>query len=99
VRQAHKLDMLDMFKKFAVNPDELPDVVFAAIGRTVWQDTGATAVSFRLMMKVQHHHVEEIQCLQSQTTRFVFLVALDWSLWPNMDNQSLSLCERSDLQT
>lgn len=50
--KAHKLDMLDMFKKFAVTPDALPDAVFAAIGRTVWQDIGATAVSFRLMMKV-----------------------------------------------
>lgn len=54
--KAHKLDMLDMFKKFAVNPDELPDVVFAAIGRTVWQDIGATAVSFRLMMKVTDYN-------------------------------------------
>ena len=53
VLQAHKLDMLDMFKTFAVSPDALPDVVFAAIGRTVWQDIGATAVGFRLMMKVR----------------------------------------------
>ena len=50
-RQAHKLDMLDFFKNFAVSPDELPDVVFASIGRTVWRDIGATAVGFRLMMK------------------------------------------------
>lgn len=44
--------MLDMFKKFAVSPEAIPDAVFAAIGRTVWQDIGATAVGFRLMMKV-----------------------------------------------
>ena len=52
IRQAHKLDMLDFFKNFAVNPDELPDVVFGAIGRTVWRDIGATAVAFRLLMKL-----------------------------------------------
>ena len=32
--------------------DELPDAVFTAIGRTVWQDIGPTAVSMRLVMKV-----------------------------------------------
>lgn len=41
--------MLDFFKSFAVNPDDLPDIVFAAIGRTVWRDIGATTVSFRLV--------------------------------------------------
>ena len=47
--QAHKLDMLDFFKSFAVSPDDLPDIVFASIGRTVWRDIGATAVCFRLV--------------------------------------------------
>ena len=52
VAQAHKLDALDFFKGFAVQADELPDAVFTAIGRTVWQDIGPTAVIMRLVMKV-----------------------------------------------
>jgi hypothetical protein len=35
-----------------VQADELPDAVFTAIGRTVWQDLGPTAVIMRLVMKV-----------------------------------------------
>eukprot|EP00955_Chlamydomonas_euryale_P073307 361692-Chlamydomonas_euryale.AAC.4 len=49
--KAHKIDMLDFFKQFAVSPDELPDAVFASIGRTIWRDIGPTAVTFRMMMK------------------------------------------------
>lgn len=48
----HKIDMLDFFKKFAVSPDELPDTVFASIGRTVWRDVGPTAICFRVLMKI-----------------------------------------------
>eukprot|EP00216_Chloropicon_sp_CCMP2111_P004814 CAMPEP_0198239020 /NCGR_PEP_ID=MMETSP1446-20131203/4545_1 /TAXON_ID=1461542 ORGANISM="Unidentified sp, Strain CCMP2111" /NCGR_SAMPLE_ID=MMETSP1446 /ASSEMBLY_ACC=CAM_ASM_001112 /LENGTH=323 /DNA_ID=CAMNT_0043921549 /DNA_START=223 /DNA_END=1194 /DNA_ORIENTATION=- len=50
--KAHKIDMLDFFKKFSVDPDTLPEKVFRAIGRTVWTDIGTTAIVFRLMMKV-----------------------------------------------
>ncbi|KXZ54212.1 hypothetical protein GPECTOR_5g304 [Gonium pectorale] len=50
--KAHKLDALDFFKRFAVNPDELPDTVFASIGRTVWRDVGPTALAFRMLTKV-----------------------------------------------
>lgn len=50
--KAHKIDMLDFFKQFAVSPDELPDTVFASIGRTIWRDIGPTAIAFRIMMKV-----------------------------------------------
>ncbi|GIL59058.1 hypothetical protein Vafri_14014, partial [Volvox africanus] len=50
--KAHKLDALDFFKRFAVHPDELPDTVFASIGRTVWRDVGTTALCFRLLPKV-----------------------------------------------
>ncbi|CAG9460524.1 unnamed protein product [Pedinophyceae sp. YPF-701] len=50
--KAHKLDMLDFFKGFAVDPDSLPDIILGSVGRTVWRDIGATAVFFRLMMKV-----------------------------------------------
>ena len=49
--QAHKIDMLDFFKSFAVSADELPDVIFGSIGRTVWRDIGATAVFFRLVRR------------------------------------------------
>lgn len=34
---------------FAVSPDDLPDIIFGSIGRTVWRDIGATAVCFRLV--------------------------------------------------
>lgn len=50
--KAHKIDMLDFFKQFSVDPDTLPDKYMQAIGRTVWADVGATAIIFRLMMKV-----------------------------------------------
>lgn len=52
--------MLDFFKNFAVSPDDLPDVVFASIGRTVWRDIGATAVGFRLMMKARHRSLHSL---------------------------------------
>ena len=51
--KAHKLDALDFFKRFAVNPDELPDTVFASIGRTVWRDIGPTAICFRILTKAR----------------------------------------------
>ena len=50
--KAHKIDMLEFFKQFAVSPDELPDAVFASIGRTIWRDIGPTAISFRMLMKI-----------------------------------------------
>lgn len=34
---------------FAVSPDDLQDIIFGSIGRTVWRDIGATAVGFRLV--------------------------------------------------
>lgn len=51
--KAHKIDMLDFFKQFAVSPDALPDTVFASVGNTVWRDIGPTAIAFRLLMKVR----------------------------------------------
>eukprot|EP00887_Chlorella_sp_A99_P000214 scaffold13.g214.t1 len=54
---AHKLDAMEFFKKFAVDPEELPDTVFASIGRMVWRDVGATAVAFRLLMKVVDYNL------------------------------------------
>jgi len=50
--QAHKLDALDFFKKFSVGPNELPDVIFGSVGRTVWRDIGPVALLFRLLMKI-----------------------------------------------
>ena len=35
-----------------MSPDELPDVIFGAVGRTVWRDVGGTAIAFRMMMKL-----------------------------------------------
>mmetsp|Transcript_7805 Transcript_7805/g.20776 ORF Transcript_7805/g.20776 Transcript_7805/m.20776 type:complete len:318 (+) Transcript_7805:40-993(+) len=50
--KAHKIDALEFFKKFAVSAEELPDTVFASIGRTVFRDVGPTGVGFRLAMKI-----------------------------------------------
>ena len=50
--KAHKIDVLEFFKQFAVSPDDLPDQVFASIGRTVWRDIGPTALGFRTVMKI-----------------------------------------------
>ncbi len=55
--KAHKLDALDFFKRFAVQPDQLPDTVFASIGRTVWRDVGPTAIVFRMVPKVRLIHL------------------------------------------
>lgn len=52
--KAHKIDMLDFFKQFAITPEALPDTVFASIGNTVWRDIGPTAICFRLLMKVSY---------------------------------------------
>ena len=38
--------------RFNVEPDALPDLIFAAVGRCVWRDIGGVAVAFRLMMKL-----------------------------------------------
>ncbi|GAB4820016.1 hypothetical protein N2152v2_007062 [Parachlorella kessleri] len=50
--KAHKLDAMEFFKKMAVDPEDLPDTVFASIGRLVWRDVGPTAICFRLLMKI-----------------------------------------------
>jgi short-subunit dehydrogenase len=55
--KTHKLDILDFFKKLAVDPDELPDTVFASIGRVVWRDVGPTAVGFRVLMKIVDYNL------------------------------------------
>lgn len=47
-----KIDMLEFFKRFAIKPDALPDLVFASIGRSVWADLGATAMGFRVLTKI-----------------------------------------------
>ncbi len=54
---AHKLGALEFFKKLAVGPDELPDLIFAAIGKVIWRDIGPTAVGFRLLMKVLDYNL------------------------------------------
>jgi hypothetical protein len=48
---AHALDSIAFFQKFNVQPDALPDLIFASIGRSVWRDIGGVAFAFRMMMK------------------------------------------------
>ncbi|KAM3568880.1 hypothetical protein VYU27_009006 [Nannochloropsis oceanica] len=45
--KTHKMEMLDMVKKTAVAPDELPSQIFSGIGRCHWYDQGAFAVLVR----------------------------------------------------
>jgi hypothetical protein len=47
-----KIGMMEAFKKLAVGPDALPDIIFASIGRTIWkvnttQHTARTSSSSR----------------------------------------------------
>jgi len=37
---AIKIGMMEAFKKLAVDPDSLPDIIFASIGRTTWKVCG-----------------------------------------------------------
>lgn len=46
------IPMLDAFKRLAVGPDALPDVIFASVGRCLWKDVGLVAYAFRLVEKV-----------------------------------------------
>ena len=48
---AHKLNTLDLFKQLGVMPEDLPAVIFAGIGRTVFRDIGPTSLGFRLGLK------------------------------------------------
>ena len=48
---AHKLNTLDLFKRLGVMPEDLPAVIFAGIGRTVFRDIGLTSLGFRLGLK------------------------------------------------
>jgi len=45
------IPMLDAFKKLAVAPEALPDVIFASVGRCLWKDVGPVAYAFRLVDK------------------------------------------------
>ncbi|WIA08978.1 hypothetical protein OEZ85_008392 [Tetradesmus obliquus] len=47
-----KIGMMEAFKKLAVGPDALPDIIFASIGRTIWKDVGPVALGFRLLEKM-----------------------------------------------
>ena len=44
----HKIDSMESFKKLAVPPSELPDEIFASVGRCVLRDVGNTAIGMRL---------------------------------------------------
>eukprot|EP01026_Neomeris_dumetosa_P039110 TRINITY_DN3203_c0_g1_i4.p1 TRINITY_DN3203_c0_g1~~TRINITY_DN3203_c0_g1_i4.p1 ORF type:complete len:308 (-),score=40.83 TRINITY_DN3203_c0_g1_i4:393-1316(-) len=47
-----KIDLLEFFKQFTVKPEQLPDVVFASIGKVVLRDIGLIAVIFRILPKL-----------------------------------------------
>lgn len=50
--KAHKLDSLNFFMSFAVQPDALPQEIFRPIGRVVWYDIGGVAIGFRMLLKL-----------------------------------------------
>jgi hypothetical protein len=45
--------MMEAFKKLAVGPDELPDIIFASIGRTIWKVRTAAAAHVRQRLRMQ----------------------------------------------
>lgn len=47
-----KVGALEFFRGVAVSPEQLPDLIFGSVGRTVWRDLGPTAVGFRLATKL-----------------------------------------------
>lgn len=55
--KAEKLDVLDFFKARAVDPDRLPNVIFGALGRSIWRDLGTDAVGFRLLTKIVDYNL------------------------------------------
>ena len=50
--KAHKLDSLNFFMNFAVQPYSLPQAIFRPIGRVVWYDIGGVAIGFRMLLKL-----------------------------------------------
>lgn len=55
---------LKLFQNMGVQPDELPAIIFASIGRTVFRDIGLTAYMFRLIMKaIDYNFLTCILCV------------------------------------
>eukprot|EP01023_Acetabularia_acetabulum_P061606 TRINITY_DN7462_c0_g1_i12.p1 TRINITY_DN7462_c0_g1~~TRINITY_DN7462_c0_g1_i12.p1 ORF type:complete len:316 (+),score=49.22 TRINITY_DN7462_c0_g1_i12:33-950(+) len=52
-----KIDLLEFFKQFTVAPEQLPDIVFASIGKCVLRDIGLIAIMFRMMNKLVDYGV------------------------------------------
>lgn len=50
--KADKIDLMDFFKQFSVEADELPSEFSKAVGRSVWKDVGPTAIIFRFVSKL-----------------------------------------------
>ena len=48
-----------------MTPEQLPDAVFAAIGRTVWQDIGPTAVAFRCALPLAAGLLYKLCCIKA----------------------------------
>mmetsp|Transcript_4415 Transcript_4415/g.5944 ORF Transcript_4415/g.5944 Transcript_4415/m.5944 type:complete len:313 (+) Transcript_4415:83-1021(+) len=50
--KVHKLSAMDFFNAFSVKPEELPDAIFAAVGRCSLRDLGMVCIGFRLINKM-----------------------------------------------
>ena len=50
--KTHKLGAIEFFKQFSVKPEELPDAIFASVGRSVVRDLGAVCYIFRFINKI-----------------------------------------------
>jgi len=50
--KTHKLDAIEFFKQFSVQPEDLPDAIFASVGRSVLRDLGLVCITFRLLNKI-----------------------------------------------
>lgn len=48
----HKIDSMEQFKKVAVKPSALPDLIFASVGRVIVLDQGLTAIGMRLFVSL-----------------------------------------------
>lgn len=51
-----QLDALDLAKKFAVGPDELPNEIFKSIGKVCWRDIGGFAVCSRMFVNLASYN-------------------------------------------
>ena len=67
-------------RRFNVEPDALPDLIFASVGRCVWRDIGGVAVAFRLMMKLIVRAWQPCLRLRVHRTERTLLAVQDFNL-------------------